>query len=123
MNDDTNPQQTTSEHTQHNGILAKDCPFERLGGLLGGAWTLQVLWLLGEGGPLRFGNLRTSIEGVSPKVLTERLRRMENDGLVWRRYERQVPPKATYGLTEVGMELHCGIKQISKIADKLPPER
>lgn len=96
------------------------CPFESLSDLLGGAWTLAVLWTLGERGPQRFGNLREAIEEVSAKVLTERLRRMEQDGILWRHQEGKAPPKVTYGLTEAGMELHLGLKQLEGVAAKLP---
>lgn len=115
MHDDKTQPKTTAQHAEPQG-----CPFESLSDLLGGAWTLAVLWVLGECGPQRFGSLREAIEGVSSKVLTERLGRMEQDGIVWRQQEGQVPPKVTYGLTEVGMELHIGLKQLSGIAAKLP---
>lgn len=122
MNSDTSLQSVLTAPAHPPETLAKGCPLERLGRLLRGTWTLQVLWVLGEGTPLRFGDLRTVIEGISAKVLTERLRVMEHAGLIWRCHEEGVPPKVTYGLTEVGTELHDGLKRLGRITDKLPPE-
>jgi DNA-binding HxlR family transcriptional regulator len=48
--------------------------------------------------------------GISPKVLTQRLRELEADGLVWREHEPTIPPKVTYGLTEMGLDVHTALK-------------
>lgn len=98
--------------------LPANCPADRLLRLLWGEWTTHILWVLGEAGPQRFGNLQALVEGVSPKVLTTRLRRMESDGLIWRKYETEVPPKVTYGLTEKGGELHEALKTLEPLAMK-----
>jgi DNA-binding HxlR family transcriptional regulator len=54
---------------------------------------------------LRFGELRRKIDGISTKVLTERLRLLESIGIIYRHYEPTIPPQVTYGLTERGHEL------------------
>lgn len=69
-----------------------------------------VVYLLGEHGPARFGVLRRRLEGVSPKVLTQRLRELEADGLLWREQDSTVPPKVTYGLTEMGRDVHGALR-------------
>lgn len=96
--------------------LPANCPADQLLRLLWGEWTTHILWVLGEAGPQRFVRLRDLIEGVSPKVLTTRLRRMEADGLVWREYESEVPPKVTYGLTDKGRALHKALKGFEPLA-------
>lgn len=101
-----------------NEGLPANCSVDQLLRLLWGEWTTHILWVLGEAGPQRFGRLRDLINGVSPKVMTTRLRRMESDGLVWREYESEVPPKVTYGLTEKGEELHRALKGLERIAEK-----
>ncbi len=63
--------------------------------------------LLGSGGrarerELRFSELRESIEGISEKMLSQTLRTLARDGLVWRDVEPSTPPKVTYGLTPLG---------------------
>lgn len=98
------------------------CPADRLFRLLWGEWATHILWVLGRAGPQRFGELRTLVDGVSPKVLTTRLRRMESDGLIWRNYETEMPPKVTYGLTERGVELHRALSTFEDLAERWFPD-
>jgi DNA-binding HxlR family transcriptional regulator len=56
-------------------------------------------------GTLRFGQLRREIDGISPKVLTQKLRELERDGLIARKIYASVPPKVEYRLTELGSTL------------------
>ncbi|GAA2297426.1 helix-turn-helix domain-containing protein [Actinomadura luteofluorescens] len=69
--------------------------------LLSGTWTGVVLWTL-QHGPLRPGEMRARIGGISHKVLTETLRRLERDGLVARRRYAEAPPRVEYELTAPG---------------------
>jgi len=62
-------------------------------------WTLQILWTLWNCGPMRFGALRRRVEGISSRVLTQRLRALEEKGFVYREYEKSIPPAVTYGMT------------------------
>ncbi|MGC3875058.1 winged helix-turn-helix transcriptional regulator [Halomonas sp. GXIMD04776] len=98
--------------------LPANCPADKLLRLLWGEWTVHILWVLGETGPQRFVGLRDLLDGVSAKVLTERLRRMEGDGLIWRDQKKSVPPKVTYGLTEDGMELHKELMHFEPLAEQ-----
>ncbi len=86
------------------------CPADPLLRALWGRWTTHVLYVLGEEGPARFGALRRRLAGVSPKVLTERLRELEAHGLIWREQAPTIPPKVTYGLTEMGREVHAALR-------------
>ena len=61
--------------------------------ILAGPWTLYIVWILTSEGPFRFGTLRRKIEGISAKVLTERLLLLEAEGFVHRDYEASVPPR------------------------------
>jgi DNA-binding HxlR family transcriptional regulator len=82
-----------------------DCPVDRLLNKISGPWTTYILWLLGRNGVLRFGELRAAMPGISPKVLTERLKRLEADGLVTRDQRATIPPQVYYSLTPRGQEL------------------
>jgi DNA-binding HxlR family transcriptional regulator len=93
-----------------------DCPMGMLMRLLSGPWTIYILWILGEHGPMRFGSLKRQIEGVSSKVLTERLRMLEEAGLVYREYEPTIPPQVTYGITARMHELTPVLNQVAAIA-------
>lgn len=117
MSDDPVDPSESSGNDDEEG-LPTNCPADQLLRLLWGEWTTHILWVLGEAGPQRFVRLRDLIEGVSPKVLTTRLRQMEERGLIWRDYEREVPPKVTYGLTDMGRELHAALRTIEPLAEK-----
>lgn len=54
--------------------------------LLMGSWTTYILWHLRQDGPLRFGALRRAIPGISSKILTQRLRMLEEHGIVYRHH-------------------------------------
>ena len=88
-------------------------------GLMSGRWTPHVLWALAVNGPTRFGELRRLMPGkVSAKVMSERLRRMENDGLVLRQEAATTPPEVTYSLTERGWDLDEILRSMHRVADR-----
>lgn len=75
-------------------------------------WTMIVLEVLAEKGVLRFTRLGELVEGISQKMLTQTLRRMERDGLLTRTVYPVVPPKVEYRLTLLGLSLgaaFCGV--------------
>ncbi|WP_426039551.1 winged helix-turn-helix transcriptional regulator [Brevundimonas sp. DC300-4] len=75
-------------------------------------WTMIVLDVLAEHGELRFTRLGELSGGVSQKMLTQTVRRMERDGLVIRTVHPVVPPKVEYRLTDLGFSLaeaFCGV--------------
>jgi DNA-binding HxlR family transcriptional regulator len=75
------------------------CPFEPAVDLVFGRWTSHVLWALMHRGRQRFTELQVQLPAITPKVLTERLRRLERDGFVTRTYHREVPPRVEYEAT------------------------
>lgn len=77
--------------------------------LLRGRWTASLIHHLGNRGTTRFGELQRALTGISPKVLTQRLRALERHGLVWREASADVPPQVSYGLTERGIEVHAAL--------------
>jgi DNA-binding HxlR family transcriptional regulator len=81
----------------------RGCPIERAVGVLDGKWTLLILRELFQG-TRRFGELRTVLDGVSPKTLTERLRYLEDCGVVLRTIYPEIPPRVEYSLTELGQK-------------------
>lgn len=92
------------------------CPFHGLLTLLSGSWTCYILWLLHEKGELRFGELKKQLPGISAKVLTERLRKLEEAGLVHRTQELTIPPKVSYRLTARGEILQGPLKQLKELS-------
>lgn len=80
------------------------CPIEDTLNIVAGRWKILILWWL-QAGELRFGELRRLIPSVSPKMLTQQLRQMEEEGLIDREVFAQVPPKVIYSLTKRGESL------------------
>ena len=92
------------------------CPMDSLLRTLMGPWTTYILWILRSEGPQRFGALKRKVEGISAKVLTERLRSLEGAGLVVRHYEPTIPPQVTYSLAARGQQLSPALDLLGKIA-------
>src|SRR6201998_2597279 len=80
-------------------------PTHELLQLLTRPWTMHILWVLSNSGPTRFGALRRQIDGISSRLLTERLRNLEEKGFFYRHSEPTTPPAVTYGLTERMQEI------------------
>ncbi len=107
-----------TKDTSSGAGIPRGCPLDRTFRLLSGEWTTHILWVLSNNGPTRHGELRRLVEGISSKVLTDRLRMLEEKGIVFRDYEPTIPPKVTYGLTELGLELDQALRAIGKIAKR-----
>ena len=94
------------------------CPLTACMKLLGGAWTPNVIWYLREE-PRRFSELMADIPGVSPKVFSARLKRLERDGILKRKVMPTSPPTVEYSLTDLGQELTPAIEAIVEVGHKL----
>jgi DNA-binding HxlR family transcriptional regulator len=104
----------------NGGKIEAGCALDRTLRLLWREWTTHILWVLGQSGPTSFGNLRRHLNGISPKVLTERLRRMEGDALVYREQQPTGRRRTAYGLTEKGQDIHSVLLNIGGVADRWP---
>ncbi|MGG4467632.1 helix-turn-helix domain-containing protein [Paenibacillus alvei] len=89
------------------------CPVATTVGLIGNKWKLLILRELLTG-IKRFGELRSGIEGISQKVLTQNLRSMEDDGIIQRQVFAEVPPRVEYSLSELGNSLRPIINVMEK---------
>jgi DNA-binding HxlR family transcriptional regulator len=94
------------------------CAISGLLELLTRPWTMHILWSLGQYGPMRFGVLKKNVEGISARVLTERLRTLEEKGFVFRRYEPTIPPAVTYGITERMHDMQKVFAELESLARK-----
>jgi DNA-binding HxlR family transcriptional regulator len=94
------------------------CPMDALLRLLMGPWTTYILWLLYSNGVLRFGQLKRFMPDVSAKVLTERLRMLEQADLVHRDYVPTIPPQVSYSLTTKGQDLQNVLDGLNVLAIK-----
>lgn len=80
---------------------ASVCPIANAARLLGDRWTLVILRDLADG-PARFSQLEELSGGISPRTLVDRLRQMEEQGLISRESFREIPPRVEYSLTSKG---------------------
>lgn len=81
-----------------------DCPVCRTADIVCGKWTMLIIRDLAEG-TSRFCELERSLEGISPRTLSLRLRALEEEGVLARRTYPEVPPRVDYALTEKGRAL------------------
>jgi DNA-binding HxlR family transcriptional regulator len=98
-------------------VLASSCPSRTSLARIANKWTAMVVAVLGNG-RLRFGDLKTQLEGISGKVLTETLRDLERDGLVARHVHAEVPPRVEYELTPLGLTLHEPLLALCRWAEE-----
>ncbi len=85
-------------------IYEKNCPTRMLLSRLADKWTLLILDCLGDR-PVRFNQLRRDIKGISQKVLSQTLKKLERDGLITRTVFPSVPVSVEYSLTTLGQTL------------------
>lgn len=81
-----------------------ECPVATTVSVIGSKWKLLIIRNLLVR-PWRFNELRSSLEGISQKVLTDSLRSMEADGIITRTVYPEVPPRVEYALSELGESL------------------
>lgn len=91
-----------------------ECPLDECMRILGGAWTVQVIWYL-RGGVRRFGELRFDMPRISAKTLSARLHRLERDGIVTRAVMSTSPPTVNYELSSLGQRLLPAIEGIVEV--------
>jgi DNA-binding HxlR family transcriptional regulator len=95
-------------------ICAVDYAFRRVGGKYKG----RILWYLHNRSIMRYGELRKIITDITPKMLTQTLRELEDDNLINRKVYHEVPPKVEYFLTDIGKELIPFINYLRQWGDK-----
>lgn len=89
-------------------ICAVDYAFRRIGGKYKG----RILWYIYNNEVLRFGELKKRITDITTKMLTQTLRELDNDNLLFRKVYPEVPPKVEYRLTDVSKSLIPFINQL-----------
>lgn len=92
------------ESAQSNHLNDTICPVARTAEIISGKWTLLIIRDLASG-VKRFNQLERSLQGISPKTLSERLRSLEEEGIITRQMFAEVPPRVEYSLTEKGQDL------------------
>lgn len=104
----------------HN-VMSATCPSRIVLRRIGARWTVFVVNAL-EHGPLRFTALVSHIQGITPKVLIETLRSLEEDGLVARAVYDENPPRVEYALTDLGRSLLVPLRAVRAWAEEHVPD-
>jgi DNA-binding HxlR family transcriptional regulator len=99
------------------GDFLSDCPARVALDLFTTRWTPIVVYALRDG-PMRPGQLQVTIGGISHKVLTETLRRLERAGVATRQRYAEAPPRVEYELTQAGRELLVPIYALGRWAHR-----
>ena len=99
------------------GDYESDCPARLAVDLFGNSWLTVIVYTLRDG-PLRPVDLRRAIGGISQKMLTQTLRRMERMAMVERRRYAEAPPRVEYELTPVGRDLLTPILALGEWVDR-----
>ena len=89
--------------------------------VLGQRWNPQIIRIL-LAGPIRFGHLRDAIPGISDRLLSERLKSLEAEGIVRREVTPRTPVRIEYSLTEKGADLTEAITSLAEWAERWATE-
>lgn len=81
------------------------CPLEGIIHTISRKWTLQIVTLIGNHGSLRYSEIQGLCSGISPTVLAERLKELEEKGILNRTPFAEIPPRVEYSLTDEGTDL------------------
>ena len=92
------------------------CAVEAAIGLIDGKWKSIVLFHL-LSGTMRFNEIRRQIGNVTPRMLTNQLRELEDDGLITRKVYAQVPPKVEYSLSPLGRSMEPILLELKNWGD------
>lgn len=97
------------------------CAVERGMRIIGGKWTGSILWHLKDG-PVRFNDLARMVGGASKKMITERLRQLEAQGLLTRQVMDTAPVSVQYEITDLGRTALDFLDELRKWSESLPQD-
>jgi len=90
------------------------CPLKGIIDLISKKWALLIINTLGNCGKLRFNQIMQTLEGISPKTLSDTLKDLQNEHLIKRESFAEIPPRVEYSLTKDGAELRKSIIPLLK---------
>jgi DNA-binding HxlR family transcriptional regulator len=95
------------------------CVCEETLRIIDGKWKMRILVQLTYEGTRRFGELKSLLPGITQRMLTTKLRELENYGIVHRKVYPVVPPKVEYSLTELGRSMQPVLEALSRWGQNL----
>jgi DNA-binding HxlR family transcriptional regulator len=112
---------TTQETIAPPLVCDDECPIKKTAEVIEGRWTTLVIRELLPG-KKRFSEIQRALTGISPKVLTVRLRMLERRGLLTRTVFATVPPTTEYELTPLGRRLEAVLIAMADFGEQLPSD-
>lgn len=109
---------TTPVSKRKSDCQGEDCAVARTLKIIGSKWTMMILHNMFEG-KKRFGELQRSLNGISPKTLSQRLQELEEDGIVTKKVFAEIPLHVEYKLTEKGLSLKKIFKDLAEWGRKV----
>jgi DNA-binding HxlR family transcriptional regulator len=94
------------------------CPTEGIINVISKKWALQIIATIGNHKKLRFGEIMKNLGAISPKTLTDRLKELEEVGLINREVFPEIPPRVEYSLTQNGVELRDAMRPLMEWASE-----
>ena len=94
-----------------------DCPITRTAEVLGGKWSLPIIFTLVHT-TKRFKELEREIEGINTRMLVKELKQLEKNGIISRKVYAEIPPKVEYSLTEKGKRLKNVLLEMKNLGDE-----
>ena len=101
-------------HKETNEVCL--CPTEGIINVISKKWALQIIATIGNHKKLRFGEIMKHLGTISPKTLADRLKELEESGLITRVVFPEIPPRVEYSLTQSGIELRNAMKPLMEWA-------
>lgn len=109
MNNNTTILEDIKSSPELEKLKSIECPIERAMELIGDKYSVLIVLNLAQAGKQRFIELENSINGISPRTLSARLKHLEKYGLINREQFSTIPPKVEYSLTERGKDFRVVI--------------
>ncbi|MBD3254821.1 MAG: transcriptional regulator [Candidatus Lokiarchaeota archaeon] len=105
MQKETNDDNPLCSEKLHNNKEICLCSIEGIINLISKKWVLLIISLLREDEKLRFNKIMDTLDGISPKTLSDRLKELKLAGLLNRKAYAEIPPRVEYSLTQDGIKL------------------
>ena len=101
------------EQEKNLTLQRSQCPVAYTLQIIGGKWSLPIVWQLGQAKCVRYNELRRRLDGISNMMLAKCLRELETHGIVTRIQHNEVPPRVEYSLSEKGRSLQAALTALA----------
>lgn len=121
LNNNTTTLENVKSFPELEKLSSIECPIERAMELIGDKYSVLIVLNLAQNGKQRFVELEQSINGISPRTLSARLKHLEKYNIINRKHFSTIPPKVEYSLTDKGKEFKLVIEEMSNWVNKWYP--